>query len=144
MEKAFIPTPGQFLAWCKPSAEDLGLPPLHEAFKSAILINRKFENYRPVHEPTALTIQDAISSIGSERFRSMNESDARKAFKEAYAVSIDLYARGVLQSAPKQLHDDSAESIEQRKKDALVLPQYKKTTAQQSLAEMRRKLGIKK
>lgn len=34
-ESPFLPSPGQFCTWCKPTAEDAGMPALEDAFKAA-------------------------------------------------------------------------------------------------------------
>lgn len=139
---AFMPSVGQFIEWCKPTPEDLGLPSPEDAYKIALLMNREFDGYRPSSEAIALVVRDAIAAIGSERFRHMTESEARSAFFNAYPMSADLYAQGRLQNVDRRLKDDSAETREKIKKESVVKEEYKNIDAKRSLAEMRKALGL--
>ncbi len=140
----FLPPIGHFIAWCKQTPEDLGLPNAQEAYKIAHMMNRKDDPYIPLSNKIFLVVTDALLSIGRERFRSLSITDAPKAFYEAYPKSVELYANGTLKSAPKVLNNNLSETLERNKRDAVIKPEYKNVNASDALAEMRRKLGIKK
>jgi hypothetical protein len=89
-----IPTVGQFLNWCNPSAEEVGFPKPSEAFDIACLINRQFNDYIHPDSKTDSVIRYVLRQIGSLRFREMKKTEAMKLFEHEYEYAIKKYLKG--------------------------------------------------
>lgn len=92
----FIPSPGQFIEWCKPSPEMLGLPPLAKAHREAC------RNAHPGMAGQGNWSHDAVWHAAKEcGFESLNRlaSDlSLKLFERNYAIAI----RRILAGQPLQ------------------------------------------
>lgn len=97
MEKPFVPTPGEFIAWCKPSPQDLGLPYINDAFLIAGRMNVLYSDYVHPHVPTQTVLKHVLMQIGTQKFRAMAEKEALKLFGHYYTVACRQYADGVIQ-----------------------------------------------
>lgn len=83
----FAPSVGQFIQWCLPEPQDLGLPNVDEAYALSISINRQFSDYKPTCQKTFAAIRHTIEKIGSMNYRSMPAEASRKAFERFYSES---------------------------------------------------------
>lgn len=123
----FIPSPGQFIEWCRPTPEMLGLPPLATAHREAC------RNAHPSMAGQASWSHDAIWHTAKEcGFESLNKLDTTlslKLFDRNYTITIRRLLEGLpLQAMPKALTARfEAKSTPEVGKDAL--------------AQMRAKLG---
>lgn len=98
----FIPSPGQFIEWCKPTPEMLGLPPLAAAHREAV------RNAHPGMAGQGKWSHDAVWHTAKEcGFESLNKLDAAlslKLFERNYMITIRRLLDGLpLQSMPKAL-----------------------------------------
>lgn len=123
----FIPSPGQFIEWCKPTPEMLGLPPLAAAHREAC------RNAHPGMAGQGKWSHDAVWHAAKEcGFESLNKLDTTlslKLFERNYTITIRRLLAGLpLQVMPKALPAHA---------EAKVTPEVGKD----ALAQMRAKLG---
>lgn len=123
----FIPSPGQFIEWCKPTPEMLGLPPLAAAHREAC------RNAHPGMAGQGKWSHDAVWHTAKEcGFESLNKLDTSlslKLFERNYTITIRRLLAGLpLQSMPKALP---------ARAEGKVTPEVGKD----ALARMRAKLG---
>ena len=98
----FIPSPGQFIEWCKPTPEMLGLPPLAAAHREAC------RNAHPGMAGQGKWSHDAVWHTAKEcGFESLNKLDSAlslKLFDRNYTITIRRLLDGLpLQAMPKAL-----------------------------------------
>jgi len=98
----FIPSPGQFIEWCKPTPEMLGLPSLPAAHREAV------RNAHPGMAGQGKWSHDAVWHTAKEcGFESLNKLDSAlslKLFDRNYAITIRRLMAGLpLQTMPKAL-----------------------------------------
>ncbi|MFL1475418.1 replication protein P [Pseudomonas grimontii] len=123
----FIPSPGQFIEWCKPTPEMLGLPPLAVAHREAV------RNAHPSMAGQGRWSHDAVWHTAKEcGFESLNKLDAAlslKLFDRNYTITIRRLLDGLpLQPMPKALP---------AKVDGRITPEVGKG----ALAELRARLA---
>lgn len=116
LEKPFMPSPGQFIAWCKPSAKDLGFPSDDDAYRISIEINRQFSDYRHEDERVDTVIRHAVKNIGALEYRLMKTDDARKAFARNYEISFKQFTDGELKPIPKAIASRAEEHPDDKPK----------------------------
>ncbi len=90
----FVPSPGEFISWCKPMPKELGFPDVYEAFKIANLMNRIHENYIHPHEPTRTVLEHFINDVGATQLRRMSEKNAFRLFENFYSNACQQYISG--------------------------------------------------
>ncbi|ROL64588.1 replication protein P [Pseudomonas vranovensis] len=92
----FIPSPGQFIEWCKPSPEMLGLPPLAKAHREAC------RNAHPGMAGQGNWSHDAVwhaaKECGFENLNRLAADLSLKLFERNYAIAI----RRILAGQPLQ------------------------------------------
>jgi hypothetical protein len=98
----FIPSPGQFIEWCRPTPEMLGLPPLAAAHREAC------RNAHPSMAGQANWSHDAVWHTAKEcGFESLNRLDTTlslKLFDRNYTIAIRRLLEGLpLQVMPRAL-----------------------------------------
>ncbi|WP_338523345.1 replication protein P [Pseudomonas batumici] len=98
----FIPSPGQFIEWCKPTPEMLGLPSLSSAHREAC------RNAHPSMAGQGNWSHDAVWHAAKEcGFESLNKLDTAlslKLFERNYTITIRRLLDGLpLQAMPKAL-----------------------------------------
>jgi Replication protein P len=119
----FAPSVGQFIEWCKPSAEDLGFPTADEAYMISIKLNQQFSNYHHEDDKVDTVIRHTVTQIGSTTYREMKIDNAKKAFKTYYDIALRQFMNDELTIIPRALPekaeshpDDKARSDEAREK----------------------------
>jgi len=88
LKNPFVPTPGQFIAMCIPTLEELGLPNIHVAYKEACLNSHPSAIRNWSHK----AIYHAWVATGSSTFTSM---DARQSFP-IFERNYEIIARRML------------------------------------------------
>ena len=83
-ESPFMPSCGQFISWCRPTPEQLGLLEVRQAYKSL---------FNGVAEPDAIT-RAARKEIGSFEVRTWSES-------KLYPIFEKVYSRLVIEAVKK-------------------------------------------
>lgn len=101
------PTIGQFIKWCTPEPQDVGLPPIEQAYEIAIHINRQFSDYKPTCQKTYSVIRHVIDQIGPMQFRSMKAENAFKTFERYYPIVCKQFVEGRLEEIPKLIEKKS-------------------------------------
>jgi hypothetical protein len=107
MTKPYVPNPGEFVEWCKPSAEDLGLPDVHKAFEICVFLNQAYSNNNHNHIATNTVLKHVIKQIGASKLRTLSEKEGYKLFGHYYTVACREYVEGIIQ--------DILPAIEQKK-----------------------------
>lgn len=108
-ESDFVPSPGKFIAWCRPTAEMLGLPSDQDAWREAVNGCADPERWRWSHE----AVRTAAESVG---FWELRQGDGgtdslRRRFAAAYGQVLNRVARGEPVSPPvRVLECDDARS----------------------------------
>ncbi len=100
----WLPSPGQFCEWCRPSAEDLGLPPLERAFTEARMELSKHSSYRKwSHKAVYL----AASAVGIFELKTLADNspqyrDIKARFSTEYAKIAEKVKSGEIIEVPKE------------------------------------------
>jgi hypothetical protein len=103
----FIPSPGQFMEWCKPTPEMLGLPVLAAAHREAC------RNAHPCMAGKGKWSHEAVwHTAGECGFESLNKLDTAlslKLFERNYTITIRRLLAGLpLKPMPKAVTDQAA------------------------------------
>ncbi len=108
MQNPFVPSPGQFIALCKPSRISLGIPSTNEAYRIACLASGKFSDKNWVHS----TIEHAAIKTGKLDLSTKPEIFTYRIFEKHFEEAVQDFIDGKLQSPSKTLIDDSCETRE--------------------------------
>lgn len=124
----FIPSPGQFIEWCKPTPEMLGLPTLAAAHREAC------RNAHPCMAGQGKWSHDAVWHTAKEcGFESLNKLDtglSLKLFDRNYTITIRRLLTGLpLRPMPKAVTDQAA-------------PKVTPEVGQQALAQLRARRSV--
>lgn len=99
----YCPDLPDFIALCKPTAEDLGLPSLANAYAEAC------RNAHPVLQDRQWShpaVYHAAKQVGFFELRSLDEKTSRPMFEQAYERTVDAVLSGdELPEIPKALED---------------------------------------
>lgn len=130
------PTIGQFLKWCNPNANQLGLPDVTDAYDEAVRNSYPGSEKKWSHE---VVYQAWIRSNPYSLCRDPSKQTFL-IFEENYAIAVKMYARG-------EKFKDLSCSITDKTRTAnkgLVLQGHEKCTNHQSAMDaMKQKLGMK-
>lgn len=123
----FWPAPAAFVAWCKPSAEDLGLPDERTAFREAIDNAGRIDGRHWTHA----AVYHAAIQVGLYDLSVMTTDRAEKAFRAAYAATCkSVMAGDELPEVPKAI--ERAQPVKANE-----------STASRYMAEMRARVGVR-
>jgi hypothetical protein len=110
-ESPFVPTSGQFISWCTPQPEDLGLPTVEEAFTQSIRMTSEF--YEPLYNDSELVIKHSLDQIetgvGIGNYKFMMHNKGKKLFEYYYKVSIKQFIDGNLHMIQKAISEKPEE-----------------------------------
>lgn len=93
----FVPTPGQFIAMCNPTAEDIGLPSSQDAYREACL------NSHPtaIKKWTHPAIYHAWKETGAHELSNLSQQQSKPIFERNYEITIRMILDGkTLQEIP--------------------------------------------
>lgn len=124
----FIPHVGDFIKWCTPSPEDLGIPSAYDAFNEAVK-NCYFAETNPVWSHDA--VYYAKCQIPTEHLTKLPKEKAFQLFSYHYEIACRKILHG--EQLPKKPEP----------KGLTHEPQQNPEVAKSALAEMRAKLGMK-
>lgn len=95
----FAPSPGQFIAMCEPTPDQLGLPSLTDAWKQV-----KFQFGAINMTFTHLVIDHAVIESGIANLKLLSEQKALELFKRNYEISTRMFIAGKeLKEIPKAI-----------------------------------------
>lgn len=119
------PSIGQFIAWCKPSAEDLKLFSAAKAYDWAYKIMRK-EDCSELSEDQLTIIQHAIHQSDPFFLKNNGRIATQPVFHRNYEIAVRDFLSGELKSIPKAIeHEETKEdSYKTINKYGGILPQY--------------------
>lgn len=143
LEEHKFPNPpqlGEFLEWCKPTSEEIGLPSVEKAYLLSLQMNERFPEEIFLEEKVAEVIRHVISQIGSTQYRQMRQSDSIKTFEHYYSISIRQLIDGELKEVNKAIEDKSAENEERSKQKLAVKEEYKQVKNKQSAFSLMKKI----
>ncbi len=96
----FMPSVGQFLDWCRPSPENMGLPSVHRAYLQACAASHPAADTSALHP----AVWHAACEAGLYMLARQPESKSRPVFERAYAITVRLIIEGEpLREIPKGL-----------------------------------------
>jgi len=84
-----MPSVGQFMTWCRPSAEDLGLPSVGQAFSMIGLMR-----YQDTRQSVPEVVQAAFNQIKHWDLTHLTEKELFPIFKSHYQKLIEKVSRG--------------------------------------------------
>ena len=96
----FMPSVGEFLNWCRPAPENMGLPSVERAYLQACAASH------PAADSSRLqpAVWHAACETGLYLLARQPESKSRPAFERSYALTIEMIIRGEpLREIPKAL-----------------------------------------
>ena len=119
--KPFIPTAGQFVLWCKPAPQDLGLLDTKSAFMQA---TKNASPYETVKHWTHKTIRHAAHATGLYEIRINATDKIFPVFEKNYLYAIELFSKGKLLD---EISSDNTEALqaENKKRDNVTMDNYK-------------------
>lgn len=89
-KSSYWPAVGVFIEWCKPTAEDFGLPSQEDAFREAIANLGIFITAKWSHP----AVCDAVKQTTCYVLKNRPEKDARAVFYRNYAIMVERVRRG--------------------------------------------------
>ena len=96
----FMPSVGEFLNWCRPTPENMGLPSVERAYLQACAASHPAADSSRLHP----AVWHAACETGLYLLARQAESKSRPAFERAYALTIEMIIRGEpLREIPKAL-----------------------------------------
>lgn len=96
----FMPSVGQFLDWCRPSPENMGLPSVDRAYLQACAASHPAADASALHP----AVWHAACEAGLYMLARQPESKSRPVFERAYAITVRLIIEGEpLREIPKGL-----------------------------------------
>lgn len=113
-------TPAEFIKFCNPSAEDLGLPDVNQAYLEAI------KNYRPGSSNITWShevVRHAAVQTTSYELMNRSRDVSFDLFSRNYEISCRMLVEGDLRPIPKAL--ESEDYIEKGKQESLILDRFK-------------------
>lgn len=96
----FMPSVGQFLDWCQPSPENMGLPSVERAYLQACAASHPAADTSALHP----AVWHAACEAGLYMLARQPEGKSRPVFERAYAITVRLIIEGEpLREIPKGL-----------------------------------------
>jgi hypothetical protein len=84
-QDAFWPSVGKFMAWCKPTAEDLGLPSKEDAYREVIANLGEFSTTNWSHP----AVPETVKKVKSYPLKNLSEKELRALFYHYYAIIVE-------------------------------------------------------
>jgi len=103
-----VPTVGQFVQWCTPSMQDLGLLPKEQAYNKAYELLRG-SPLDDLTEPMVMVLRHAVNATDRVFMRSNSIAVTQPVFYRNYDIAVRDYIQGKLKPIPKALEDNSTE-----------------------------------
>lgn len=87
----FAPSVGKFIAWCRPTAESLGLPSEEKAYAEAV---RKAHPSAKGTTWSHAAVYHAATQCGLHNLATLKEDASRKLFARNYAITVRMLIAG--------------------------------------------------
>lgn len=109
IKSSFAPNVHKFVALCKPTPEELGLPPADIAYREAVRESHPTSDKNWSHE----AIYQAAKDTGMAELRLMSQEQGIRRFKEHYERAIKSFMDGSLDTKlPKKLENREDQHIQ--------------------------------
>jgi len=136
-----IPTIGQFIKWCTPTAEDLGLLSKEQAFNRSAEFIRE-GNLPDLSENQNLLLKHTIQESDSYFLKNNAMRKTQPVFYRNYEISVRDFISGKLKPIPKAIEDNTEHT-----KEIIRQKEVKKgfdhlTGYENCMPEIRKMLGI--
>jgi hypothetical protein len=135
------PTIGQFLDWCKPTVDDLGLLCKEKAFDLSSQFMRE-GNIPDLSEDQNLLMKHVIGECGTFFLKTNSIDKAQPVFYRNYEIAIRDFISGKLKAIPKGLEDRTSDTQETKKKNVIAKKFDHLSGYEQCMPEIRRILGM--
>lgn len=127
-DKPFMPSAGEFVSWCKPTPEMLGLPSAEQAYRQACALSHPAADRTQAHA----AVFHAAKEAGMYLLANQPEHVSRPVFDYHYSLVMQMVLRGEqLAETPKAITKQ-------------VSPKADLSTGNMAIAEMRKRLGMKR
>jgi len=137
----YLPKASVFIDWCTNiEPESLGFPSHLIAYDHFLLINSQFSDHKHPDERVDKIIRHVIRQIGAFNIRSMSDKDSRKSFETYYSIAVRDFIIANLKDIDDMIEDNTQVTQEIKKKEGVVLEQYKNLTKDSALAAIKQKL----
>lgn len=98
--RPFMPSVGEFIAWCQPTPEQLGCPSARNAYLQACQLAHPAADRSAAHP----AVWHAAQEVGLYELGSLPEAKSWPMFERAYGITMDMLLRGdPLREIPKAL-----------------------------------------
>ena len=137
----FLPSVGQFIAWCKPTAEAIGCPDVNDAYTEAC--RYKYSKKTLSHPCIAY----ALAKISMYELSTKTEKQTKPRFEKLYQQAIELFYNGDPLKVYVERFQKTAGSHLNTLADLRDDAQYQErnqATAKKHLSAMRKKLKASK
>lgn len=111
MERPFVPSPGEFIAWCKPKPENLGLFRNEHAYLKAVEYLREGDSMS-LSETQKTVFKHALDYTGRYDMRHKPEREIRPIFERNYDISVRDFIAGNLSPIPKGIEDQKTREVD--------------------------------
>ncbi len=125
--RKFWPTPRQFCAWCRPSANDAGMPELDAAYREALSHYHRPEKHQWSH----FVVRLAVRETGSWLFARGMEKEVFEVFSHNYTQLVRRYVAG----------EDFDIKLPKALPESVSVP-TSRSKARKILADLRSQLGL--
>jgi hypothetical protein len=112
----FVPSPGQFISMCNPTAEELGLPPVDTAYKEACYNSHPTAQRKWSHP----AVEHACKQTGFHELSTLSQLQSKPLFERNYEITC----RMILEGKPLTEINLGIEKDDQ-KNEGVILEQYK-------------------
>lgn len=138
LRNPFIPSPGQFIALCKPSMESLGIPSVNEAFRIACIASGRNSDKNWVH----VSIEHAAIRTGKSDLSSKPEIYTYKTFERHFENSVQDFINGKLPDISKTIVNYSMEGKEIEKQKDIGKEFSKFNSHKKAMSEIFKRLEV--
>lgn len=129
------PTFGQFVKWCSPTTQELGLPSVEDAYAEACFLSTPYEREKVW---SSVVVKHAATQTGSYVLNTFAKIKSFPLFERNYEEAVKQFRNGKLENIQRVIEDKSWDMKELRKKDEVVLEQYKSVNSSKgALSAMR-------
>ena len=117
LESPFVPSPGQFIALCKPSIDSLGVPSVEAAYREACLNSHPTSDRKWSHK----VVYHAWLSTGSHELSHLPRSQSFSMFERNYLITLKYFTEGQqLPDIPRAIkHENVTSKTPEIAKEAL-------------------------
>ena len=138
------PQLGEFLSWCNPTLEELGLMPAEQAYQVAAKMNAQFGEVPELSMAQLEIIRYAIENTGKYELRNKPMTKTYPIFQRNYEIAIRNYIKGTFDPIPKALPDLQEETKELARQEEIQKDYSECNSYEKAMPAIKSILGILK